>query len=78
MKDKEIEELTSKLETLSVKMKNQKLQIDKLEQEVLQGFSNYQSLKSSGDDISIQASQTTLADSMFKIVCNQRDRLQGE
>ena len=57
--------------------------IDKLEQDVLQGYSGQSSpLTRSSDEIvtplPINTSQAPRVDSMLKIVCTQRDRFQAK
>ena len=77
-KEKEIENLTNRIGNLTEKLKNQKAQIDKLEQEVLQGFTNSSNLNISGEEIPTSPQTPPRVDSMIKIVCNQRDRLQAK
>ena len=67
-----------RLETLAEKTKNQKTQIERLEQEVLQGYSGTNSpARGSMENIMTDPGPAPV-DSVLKIVCTQRDRFQAK
>ena len=81
IKEKAADELQVQVDTLTERVKQQKALIKKLEEDVLQSYSG-----SSGFDDNIPpppgsnsiASALPRTDSMLKIVCSQRDRVQSK
>merc|ERR1712130_8124 len=78
-REKELETLRVKVDTLTEKSKQQKSQIQKLEEDPLQGYANSaQSLNTEEAPPPPGANALPRTDSMLKIVCSQRDRVQSK
>lgn len=75
-KEKENEQLQVKFDALTEKAKQQKAQIQKLEEDLLQGYAT----QAQGGALEDSGASTALprTDSMLKIVCSQRDRVQSK